>query len=325
MNNDKIDFVITWVDGSDKKWIKDYNTYSEKKIEEHRYRDWGILKYWFRAIEKNAEWVNKVYFVTYGHIPKWLNTSYEKLVIVNHRDIIDEKYLPTFNSCVIEANLHKIKGLSEKFVYFNDDMYIINKTEPTDFYINGLPCDNKIIKPIWYRGKTSTLINYNCSKIVNKHFKENSKFKNKLYYFSSIKNIIKTFVLFKTKHTIGFYPQHVPTSYLKKTFNEVWKKEEKLLSKICMNKFRTENDVSQWLFQFWQIASNNYIERNKKLSKYYEIKSSKIDNCIKEIKNKKYKLICLNDSEITNDYQVNKEKIIEMFESLYKEKSKYEV
>ena len=107
----------------------------------NRYRDWKLLKYWFRGVEKYAPWVNKIYFITYGHLPKWLNTENEKLVILKHSDYIPDKYLPTYNSNVIEMNYFRIKELNEKFVNFNDDMFIINDIREEDFFANGLPCD----------------------------------------------------------------------------------------------------------------------------------------------------------------------------------------
>ena len=69
-----IDFVIPWVDGSDLEWRKSKNKYSGKidepvDITDARYRDWDILKYWFRGVEKYAPWVHKIYFVTCGQKP----------------------------------------------------------------------------------------------------------------------------------------------------------------------------------------------------------------------------------------------------------------
>ena len=111
MNNKKIDFVITWVDGNDVSWQKEKEKYSLTK-EDVRFRDWDTLRYLFRGIEKFTPWVHKVYFVTWGHIPKWLNTTNPKLVIVNHQEFIPKKYLPTFNSHAIELNLHRWKQLT---------------------------------------------------------------------------------------------------------------------------------------------------------------------------------------------------------------------
>ena len=95
------------------------------------------MRYWFRGIEKFMPFVNKIFFVTWGHIPEWLNTDNEKLVIVNHRDYIPEKYLPTYNSNVIEMNFHRIKDLSECFVNFNDDMFITDYVTEDYFFKKG--------------------------------------------------------------------------------------------------------------------------------------------------------------------------------------------
>lgn len=141
---DKIDFVLPWVDGSDSAWIKQRNEYlgiKNDQTQDSRFRDWENLQYWFRGVEKFAPWVNHIYFVTWGHIPSWLNTDHPKLTVVKHEDYIPKQYLPTFSSHPIELNMHRIRGLSEQFVYFNDDTFIINKMEPEDFFRNGLPRD----------------------------------------------------------------------------------------------------------------------------------------------------------------------------------------
>ena len=136
-----IDFVITWVDGTQKDWINNYNKYlplnSSKKIDvsESRYRDNGLLKYWFRSVEKFAPWVRKVHLITDNQKPIWLNEKCEKLNLVYHQDYIDTKFLPLFNSNAIELGMHKIKDLADNFVYFNDDFFLINKITP-DYYFS---------------------------------------------------------------------------------------------------------------------------------------------------------------------------------------------
>ena len=121
----EIDFVITWVDGSDENWQKKKRKYIEDKAgDEVHYRDWGLLRYLFRSIEKYAPWVHRVYLVTDGQTPEWLNTEHKKLVVTDHKDFIPAEYLPTFNSHTIELNLHRIRGLEEQFVYFNDDFLL---------------------------------------------------------------------------------------------------------------------------------------------------------------------------------------------------------
>ncbi len=129
----KIDFVLLWVDGNDSVWQQQKNLYLSQEISvplgdangNCRFRDHGLLRYWFRSVERFAPWVNKVFFVTCGQKPEWLDESYSKLCLVNHKDFIPAEYLPTFHSNTIELNLHRIDTLSEHFVLFNDDMFQI--------------------------------------------------------------------------------------------------------------------------------------------------------------------------------------------------------
>ena len=88
MDTQKIDIVVPWVNGADPMWLSEKRKYdgSTKDFDtsDSRYRDWNLLPFFFRGIEKNMPWVNKVFFVTWGHVPEWLNTEAEKLVIVPH-------------------------------------------------------------------------------------------------------------------------------------------------------------------------------------------------------------------------------------------------
>lgn len=79
MRTNEIDIVVAWVDGADPAWQEEKR---KRMIEqgmavqvddrEERYRDWELMRYWFRGIEKFAPWVRKIHFVTYGHLPDWL-------------------------------------------------------------------------------------------------------------------------------------------------------------------------------------------------------------------------------------------------------------
>ena len=92
----KIDFVVPWVDGSDLEWQKQKELYTgvPQKLDDVRYRDGGIFKYWFRAVEQYAPWVNCIYLVTNGQIPIWLNRNHPQIRLVSHKENIPEEYLP---------------------------------------------------------------------------------------------------------------------------------------------------------------------------------------------------------------------------------------
>lgn len=133
MTQEKIDFVVTWVDGADPVWLSRKKAYLKDKLGvdmgdesvedgDDRYRDFGLFKYWFRSIEKYAPWVNKIFLITDRQIPEWLDVNHPKIRWVNHDEFIPKEYLPTYSSPAIELNFHRIEELSENFVYFNDDV-----------------------------------------------------------------------------------------------------------------------------------------------------------------------------------------------------------
>lgn len=79
--------------------------------------------------------------------------NHPKLNLVTHDQIIEPHCLPTFNSHAIEINIHKIEGLAEHFVYFNDDTFINSPLEPEFFFKNGLPCDGIQLQPLMVVGE----------------------------------------------------------------------------------------------------------------------------------------------------------------------------
>jgi len=143
-----IDLVYLWVDGSDEQWLAKKNAALAKITGElaassataNRWADHDELKYSLRSVEKFVPWINHIFIVTDGQTPKWLNTTNPKITIVDHKEIIPEKYLPTFNSSCIELFLHKIPNLSEHFLYSNDDSFFGKPLLPSFFFDeNGNP------------------------------------------------------------------------------------------------------------------------------------------------------------------------------------------
>ena len=132
-----MDVVITYVNGLDPVWQADYQRHTNVPILEKRFRDWGTLKYLFRGIAQNMPFVRKVHLVVSGEsqVPEWINR--DEVNVVLHKDIIPSEYLPTFNSNTIEMHLHRIEGLDEEFIYFNDDLFPMLPIEPTDFFRDG--------------------------------------------------------------------------------------------------------------------------------------------------------------------------------------------
>ena len=125
-----VDLVYLWVDGSDPEWRAKRNASigaSEEKSAvncEGRFADNDELKYSLRSVDKYAPWIHRVFIVTDNQVPAWLDTSNPKVRIVDHKDILPDACLPCFNSVLLEHFIYKIPGLSEYFLYANDDTFI---------------------------------------------------------------------------------------------------------------------------------------------------------------------------------------------------------
>jgi len=120
-----VDVVYTWVNGSDPAHIALLKQYNKKW--DAGFRDYGTLKYSMRSVEKFMPWARNIILVTNGQVPSWVNLSAPRFRFITHNEIFPHtKDLPTFNSNAIEANLHKIPGLSPCVMYLNDDMFLAN-------------------------------------------------------------------------------------------------------------------------------------------------------------------------------------------------------
>lgn len=144
-----IDVVYTWVDGNDPAWqaernaalgVSDQAVLTESATADSRFREHDELRYSLRSIERYAPWVNHVWLVTSGQVPSWLDTTHPGITVVSHRDIWSPAgRLPTFNSHAIEAHLHRIPGLSEHYLYLNDDVFFGRECPPEVFFeANGI-------------------------------------------------------------------------------------------------------------------------------------------------------------------------------------------
>ncbi|XP_045104372.1 N-acetylglucosamine-1-phosphotransferase subunits alpha/beta-like [Portunus trituberculatus] len=109
-----------------------------KEIDANRFEDNEELRYSLRSLEQHAPWVRRIFLVTNGQIPHWLNLDNPRLTIVTHQDIFpNASHLPTFSSPAIESHIHRIPGLSDHFLYLNDDVMLMQEVWPEDFFSPG--------------------------------------------------------------------------------------------------------------------------------------------------------------------------------------------
>ena len=325
----KIDFVVPWVDGSDPLWLKEFHKYKGTEPGEdsrkNRYRDWDIFEYWFRAVEVYAPWVNKIHFITWGHIPDWLNTSHPKINVVRHEDYIPHKYLPTFSANPIELNIHRIEGIAEQFVYFNDDMFLTKPLKEEDYFRNGLPCDVAISNAS--SGGAIASIIMNSITLINKRFSKYSVMKKYPLKWFNLKygsKLIRNFLLLPWPNFTGFYGAHQPQPFLKLTYDTIWQEYPEEMGATSLNKFRTLADYNQYLFRYWQIVTGQFAVLNRKghLFRCTEEELASIEQAFSQ---KKYHTVCLNDMDQTSkDFEGMKEKLQQILNKTFPHKSSFE-
>lgn len=317
---DNIDLVYTWVDGNDKKWLQKESEWRKKLLPDSvasspcRFTDNNELMYSLRSVEKYAPWINHIYIVTDNQIPTWLNLDNPKISIVDHKEIIPNDALPTFNSVAIEHCIKNIPNLSEKFLYANDDMMFINYVKP-EFFFNKKGVINRYIYIISYKDNTMFFSQLrNAAAIIERDFGEN-------YYY---------------------HPHHNIDPYLKSDIEECYQKYKNDIDKTIYNKFRTYNDISRHIYACYTCAiGHGYwkqvhkVDRELNIFEYlYRIilkkyakeslylllnNNSDFESTIKKVNPK---LLCINDHPTTVDE--DREKFKQFLAENFKGKSKFE-
>lgn len=326
-----IDIVIPWVDGSDPAWQQERASFQPSPGTDSsaaRYRDWDTLRYWFRSVERYAPWVRTIHFITYGHLPAWLNTGHPKLHVVNHRDYIPEEYLPTFSSHTIELNMHRIEGLAEHFLYFNDDVFLNAPSKPEDFFIKGLPADTAVFGII----KNTDIENFmpyimlNMMAVINMHFSKRAMLKKDFFKWFSPKNgryVLNNLYLLPWSCYTGFRNFHTCVPYRKSTLKTVWETVPEILDRTCRHRFRCREDVNQYIFRYWQLATGTFMP-HKPNSAYLTMGQQTAADAAKLLSAHKYQVVCVNDDPLEFDFEAERSALIHAFDAIFPDPSGYE-
>lgn len=285
-----IDLVYLFVDGNDPKWIAKRDKIIGKPTnrQEHcagRYANHDELKYSLRSIEKYAPWINKIFIVTDQQIPEWLNTSNAKVKIVDHNEIMPVSSLPCFNSVVIEHHLHNIPGLSEHFLYANDDMFLNKPVSPNFFFSDDnypiIRLNPRFFRKIYY------------------WFRENI-FKKQLDIYN--KTIQNAATLVRDKYGIYYSGKthHNIDAYLKSTFGYTRQIFDKEISATLGNRVRSASDIQRNIYSYVALAEK--VGHLKYVSQHtsFRLHINKRHH-YRKFERFKPTLFCMNDSQFANE------------------------
>ena len=250
----------------------------------NRYSDNGELKFSIRSIYAFCPWVNRIFIVAAdGQRPDWLTERSEDcnipITVVPHSELFGPDFaghLPTFNSQAIEVHLHRIPGLSERFLYFNDDMFVGRAMEPTDFFTrSGAPkyqFGGPIPKKTPRRG-------------MSKH----------AYAWINNGNVLDALFPF-TKSRTRRYPMHQGVPMLKSSFDALWQMPvaRQRLERTSASRFRRANNLYViGLLVYWN-AYNNKVAKSNASHAYVELTDRSWNN-FSAIRRRRPKLFCVND------------------------------
>ena len=170
---EKIDAVITWVDGSEPNYqrkLKEYLT--ENNTLKRQYFQANEINLCVASILKYAPFIRKIFIVTDKQRPNLDSIKHlvtlDKVEIIDHEEIFrdNKDCLPTFNIRSIDALLFKIKNLSDKFIYFNDDMFLVKETSQEDWFINN----KAVLTGVWaktYNKQVIKTLSHRIKKFIN--------------------------------------------------------------------------------------------------------------------------------------------------------------
>ena len=293
-----MDIVITYVNGNDPLWQEDFKRAVNIPAVTKRYRDMGTFPYLFRGIEKCIPEVGNVFLVVArdSQVPSWIDRS--KVKVVTHADIIPAEKLPLFNSCAIELFLHKIPGLGEEFLYFNDDCIPLAPCSIEDFFRSG-----KIV------------IGFGKHILTFAEFKKQCLRSDRLARKAAGINAGLFFVR----------PQHTCTPMFRSESEKAFRTVEKELLR-SVTPLRSGDSVNQYFFTDYCLFTGKAID-SRRPSKKFSLQLSGPDIVAEFITNPgNMKMICINDAKIPDEqYEYYRKAVLDAFARRFPDKSMYEL
>lgn len=292
----RMDVVITYVDGNDPLWKEDYAKVVGGVALSKRFRDWGTLRYLLRGIGKFIPYVRKVHLVVArdSQVPSWVNR--EAVHVVLHKDIIPEAYLPTFNSSMIEMFLHRIEGLDEQFLYFNDDMFPMRPLPEEAFFKDGKPSIG--FHMVFCGGSAYKRLVFKSDALARE-------------------------ALGMRQGLFAVRPQHVCSPMLRSLCEDLFGKVERQIMD-SLSPLRDKSNFNQYLFMDYMYYGGNVVAEPLS-NKHFSLAASSVDRIARFIADPTASLACINDVNMSERrFNSIKPKLLGAFESALPEPSVYE-
>ena len=292
-----MDVVITFVDGSDPLWREDFRRLLDVPVLEKRYRDWGLLRFLFRGIETHMPFVRKVFLVVArdSQVPAWVDRKQVNVVL--HEQIIPAEYLPTFNSCTIEMFLHRIPGLDERYLYFNDDMFPMEDCTEEDFFPEGHPALG-FARCRWARS------------LFKHHCRNADRLAGRAAGVAAGSGFLR--------------PEHICSPMLRSACETAFAAvESEILNSLSA--LRETKNINQYFFLDYMLFTGTAIDRRIP-KRHFSLAAASVNRICTFLEQPDRKMVCINDVEMTTErFQVLRRKILLAFERHFPRRSRFEL
>lgn len=296
-----MDYVLPYVDGSDPVWRDQYRrTFGSNRMDDSRFRSFDTLRYALRSVSQNMPFVDRVVLIvsTESQVPEWVNR--ETVRIVLHDEFMPKEHIPTFSSSAIESDMWRIDGLSERFLYSNDDLFTMEPMTEDDFFDGNLP-----------------RLKFGAS--------DNTTHRN--IYRRSCRNgmdmVADALGVERTDPNILLKPQHCTKGIITNHMKEV--------GRLCADQIeqtitpmRHQTNVTGFIYHYYAMYTGQYAPFGASL-RFITIKND-LCELIDFIKHPSANILCMNDAgELDKErYHEASRMICEAFESKFKERGRYE-
>ncbi|MCB5322208.1 stealth conserved region 3 domain-containing protein [Yersinia intermedia] len=299
----KVDAVYTWVNHQDLDWQNYWQSaFPEESFDPDRYTDNDELKYSLRSLNKYAPWLNKIYVVTNCKKPSWLNDN-QKVIWISHEEIFpDKESLPTFSSHSIETCLHRINGLSENFIYFNDDVILGQPCLPSDFFDD-----------------TGRSISYLESYGMVDSIEKNSETPDYLVAAKNSQALLKSVYPHYVARRLH---KHVPFALKRSTLEKIEDHFFSEINKTRNSKKRSEYDINLTSFFYHHYSYINGLSIQGEISSLI-VRPRNINTVISK-DSFKYKFLCFNDGNGSAQDDSYKKKTQMFLDKRFPEKAEWE-
>lgn len=309
----KVDLIYLWVNGNDPEFRAKRNAALGKTEVlsdmncEGRVAENDELKFSLRSVEKYAPWIRKIFIVTPGQVPQWLDTSNPKVRIINQDEIIPKDCQPAFNSVVIEHQFQNIPDLSEYFLYANDDMYFNRPVTVSDFFTPD--------------GKPIMRLNRRLFRSFTLWLEQHVQGRKLSTYNRTILTAGRL-VKEKTGKFLAHKPHHNVDAFTKSQYEETFEAFREEILPTLKNQFRSDTDIQRVIYSYYPIALKKakLVFVSQKTSLRLQI--HKHDHYAK-LERYNPMFFCLNDSQYAVD--ADRKLMREWLEKRFPEKSSFEL